>query len=119
MTKNEFYCDCSIIHDDVVNFTKSKMLNNDEFKKVSEFLKTLGDFTRVKICWALLNHEMCVCDIANLLSMTKSAISHQLRELRLQNLVKCRKESKTVYYSLADEHVSSTIKNVLEHVREK
>lgn len=119
MTKNEFYCDCSIIHEDVVNFTKKKMLGDDEFKKITEFLKTLGDFTRVKICWALLNHEMCVCDIANLLSMTKSAISHQLRELRLQKLVKCRKDGKTVYYSLDDEHVSTTIKSVLVHIREK
>ena len=101
------------------NFTKKKMLGDDEFKKITEFLKTLGDFTRVKICWALLNHEMCVCDIANLLSMTKSAISHQLRELRLQKLVKCRKDGKTVYYSLDDEHVSTTIKSVLVHIREK
>lgn len=118
MTKNEFYCDCTIIHEDVVNFVKQKMLSKEDFDEITKFFKTMGDSTRVKICWAIYNHEMCVCDIANLLSMTKSAISHQLRELRLAKLVKSRKNGKTVYYSLDDEHVSNFIKNALEHVKE-
>lgn len=118
MGKNEYYCDCSIIHANVVEDVKSKMLNENDFDEISNFFKTMGDKTRIKICWAIFNHEMCVCDIANLLSMTKSAISHQLRELRLAKLVKCRKSGKTVYYQLDDEHVSNFIKNALEHVKE-
>jgi ArsR family transcriptional regulator len=118
MTKNEFYCDCSIVHEDIVKEVQEKMLAQSDFDEIVKFFKTMGDFTRVKICWALYNHEMCVCDIANLLSMTKSAISHQLRELRIAKLVKPRKVGKTVYYSLDDEHVSSFIKNALEHVKE-
>lgn len=118
MTKNEFYCDCTIIHDDVVQEVRRKMLPEEDFTLITKFFKTMGDYTRVKICWALFNHEMCVCDIANLLSMTKSAISHQLRELRLAKLVKTRRNGKTVYYSLDDEHVSSFLKNALEHVKE-
>ena len=118
MTKNEFYCDCSIIHEDVVKKVKSHMLPENDFAEITKFFKTMGDQTRVKICWAIYNHDMCVCDIAHRLSMTKSAISHQLRELRLAKLVRCRKTGKTVYYALDDEHVSNFIKNALEHVKE-
>ncbi len=118
MTKNEYYCDCAIIHNDVVHNVKQKMLSTENFEEITKFFKTLGDLTRVKICWAIFNHEMCVCDIANLLSMTKSAISHQLRELRLAKLVKARKSGKSVYYSLDDEHVSNFIINALEHIKE-
>ena len=118
MTKNEFYCDCTILHADVVEKVKNKMLKPNEFDEVTKFFKTIGDSTRIRIMWALYNHEMCVCDLANLLSMTKSAISHQLRELRLSKLVSFRKSGKTVFYSLADGHVTSSIKNALEHVRE-
>ena len=118
MTKNEYYCDCTILHTDVVEKVKNKMLSKQEFDSITKFFKTIGDSTRVRIMWALYNHEMCVCDLANLLSMTKSAISHQLRELRLSKLVACRRSGKTVYYSLLDSHVTSSIKNALEHVRE-
>ncbi len=118
MTKNEFYCDCTIIHSDVLECVKTKMLDKSEFDGITKFFKTIGDSTRVQILWALYNHEMCVCDLANLLSMTKSAISHQLRELRLANLVKFRKSGKTVYYSLADDHVTNLIINALNHIKE-
>ena len=118
MTKNEFYCDCTILHADVVETVKKQMLKSSEFDAVTKFFKTIGDSTRVRIMWALYNHEMCVCDLANLLSMTKSAISHQLRELRLSNLVTCKRVGKTVFYSLSDDHVTSSIHNALEHVRE-
>lgn len=118
MTKNEFYCDCTIIHQDVVEKVRKKMLDSSEFDAITKFFKTIGDSTRVRIMWALYNSEMCVCDLANLLSMTKSAISHQLRELRIAHLVSSRKSGKTVYYSLADGHVTSSIKNALEHIKE-
>ncbi len=118
MTKNEFYCDCTVIHEDILKKVSLKMLTNSEFDAITKFFKTIGDSTRIRIMWALYNHEMCVCDLANLLSMTKSAISHQLRELRIAHLVNFRKSGKTVYYSLADDHVTSSIKNALEHVRE-
>ncbi len=118
MSKNEFCCDCTIIHEDVLEVVKKKMLTNLEFDGITKFFKTIGDGTRVRIMWALYNHEMCVCDLANLLSMTKSAVSHQLRELRITNLVNFKKVGKTVYYSLADDHVTSSIINALEHIKE-
>ena len=118
MTKNEFYCDCPTVHEDVVKLVKEKMLLENDFALMTRFYKTLGDSTRIRIIWALYNHEMCVCDLANLLSMTKSAISHQLRELRISKLVSTKKVGKTVYYSLADEHVDNSIKNVIEHIKE-
>lgn len=118
MTKNEFYCDCTIIHKDILEKVSKNMLPKSDFDLVTKFFKTLGDSTRIRIIWALFVNEMCVCDLANLLSMTKSAISHQLRELRLAKLVTFKKVGKTVYYSLADEHVTSSIKNALEHVKE-
>jgi ArsR family transcriptional regulator len=97
---------------------KTKMLAITEFVQISKYFKALGDDTRIKIMWALFNHEMCVCDIANLLSMTKSAISHQLKELKDNNLIKSRKEGKTVFYSLFDKHISIFIKNAYIHSKE-
>lgn len=94
MSKNEFTCDCSVIHQDVVDDTKKKMPDEDLFNKLAEFFKILGDTTRVKILFALDQNEMCVCDIANVLDMTKSSISHQLGTLRRCGIVKCRKVRK-------------------------
>ena len=85
---------------------------------LAELFKIFGDSTRIKILYVLFESEMCVCDIASLLNMTKSAISHQLRILRQTKLVKIRKKGKEVYYSLADDHVASIYKMALEHVRE-
>ena len=118
MTKNEYTCDCTIIHENVLNDVRGKMLEAQDFDKITKFFKTLGDSTRIRIMWALYNNEMCVCDLANLLSMTKSAISHQLRELRLAKLVSSRKVGKTVYYVITDDHVTSSIKNAMEHIKE-
>ena len=118
MTKNEFNCDCTVIHKEIVDEVNAKMLKPAEFSDISKFFKTIGDSTRIKIMWALFCHEMCVCDLANLLSMTKSAISHQLRELRLAKLVTSKKIGKSVYYSLSDGHVQHAIENAIDHVRE-
>jgi ArsR family transcriptional regulator, lead/cadmium/zinc/bismuth-responsive transcriptional repressor len=108
-----------VIHADVVDSVKKKMPEERELYDLSDFFKVLGDSTRVKIMWALDESEMCVCDIAVLLNMTKSAISHQLRSLKQANLVKHRKEGKIVFYSLADDHVKDIFEKGLEHIREK
>ena len=117
--KEELICDCEVIHADVVDAVKKKMPVDNELFDLSDFFKVLGDSTRSKIIWALDEHEMCVCDLAVLLNMTKSAISHQLRALREANLVINRREGKNVFYSLADDHVRQIFKKGLEHIREK
>lgn len=117
--KEELICDCEVIHADVVDAVKKKMPVDNELFDLSDFFKVLGDSTRSKIIWALDEHEMCVCDLAVLLNMTKSAISHQLRALREANLVINRREGKNVFYSLADDHVRQIFEKGLEHIREK
>jgi len=110
--------DCEVLHEDVVENVKNLMLKEDILFDVSDFFKILGDSTRAKIMWALDKSEMCVCDLAVLLAMTKSAISHQLRTLREANLVKYRKEGKMVIYSLDDDHVKDIFEKALDHVLE-
>lgn len=119
MSKNEFICDCNIIHEDVVTSTKEKMTDEYLFSKLAEFFKILGDITRAKILFALDQNEMCVCDIANVLGMSKSSISHQLGTLRRAGIVKCRKQGKEVYYMLDDEHVSRLFELGIEHIEHK
>ena len=111
-------CDCNVIHSDIVDKVKSLMPRESQLYDLADFFKVLGDSTRVKIMWALDSNEMCVCDLAVLLNMTKSAISHQLRSLRQANLVNFRREGKIVYYSLADEHVKDIFEKGLEHIDE-
>ena len=112
-------CDCDVIHADIVDKVRLVMPEEDELYDLSDFIKVLGDSTRAKIIWALDESEMCVCDIAVLLNMTKSAISHQLKALKAANLVKYRKEGKVVFYSLTDDHVKEIFEKGLEHIREK
>ena len=112
-------CDCNVIHENVVEDVKSKMLDNEFITEISTFFKILGDNTRVKILFALDNNEMCVCDIANVLNMTKSSISHQLSYLKDLNIVKSRKSGKEVYYSLDDEHVKEVFEVVISHIEHK
>ena len=119
MSKNEFICDCNVIHQDVVDSTKKNMPEQDLFNKLAEFFKILGDTTRVKILFALDQNEMCVCDIANVLGMSKSSISHQLGTLRRSGIVKCRKDGKEVYYMLDDDHVQKLFELGLEHIEHK
>ncbi|MFA6950934.1 MAG: metalloregulator ArsR/SmtB family transcription factor [Lentimicrobiaceae bacterium] len=118
MSKDEICCDCDVIHADVVDSVKNKMPDEDELADLSDFFKVIGDSTRSKIMWALDESEMCVCDLAVLLNMTKSAMSHQLSSLRRANLVKYRKEGKIVFYSLTDDHVKEIFEKGLEHIRE-
>ncbi len=119
MSKNEFICDCNIIHEDRVKKTLKSMPNEDTFNKIAEFFKIMGDTTRTKILFALDSNEMCVCDIANVLNMTKSSISHQLGTLRRMNIVKCRRDGKEVYYTLDDEHIKEVFEVALEHIKHK
>jgi DNA-binding transcriptional ArsR family regulator len=110
--------DCNIIHEEVVAAVKHKMPDDEVLLDLADLFKVFSDSTRVKILCALLRAEMCVCDIAALLGMSKSAISHQLRTLRQTRLVKYRREGKVVYYSLEDEHVGTIFDQGLVHVTE-
>ena len=94
------------------------MPEETELYDLAELFKVFGDSTRIKILYVLFESEMCVCDIAALLGMTQSAISHQLRALKNARLVKSRREGKTVFYALADDHVKTIINQGLEHVQE-
>lgn len=112
-------CDCDVIHEDVVNKVQNSMAEEDHLYDLAEVFKVFGDSTRIRILEALSKSEMCVCDIAFLLNMTQSAISHQLRVLKQANLVKNRKEGKVVYYSLVDDHVREIFDQGLIHINEK
>lgn len=119
MAKNEFACDCSVIHKEIVERTLENMPDGVVFNKLAEFFKILGDTTRVKILYALDKNEMCVCDIANVLGMTKSSISHQLGTLRRSGIVKCRKEGKEVFYMLDDDHIREVFEVGFEHIEHR
>lgn len=118
MEKDIEFCSCEHVHDNVVHKVEKMMPSEDALYDMAELFKVFGDSTRVRILSGLAVNEMCVCDIAELLKMTKSAISHQLRTLRQTKLVKIRKSGKEVYYSLADEHVEMIFKMALEHIKE-
>jgi ArsR family transcriptional regulator len=112
-------CDCDVIHDSVVEEVKGKMPQEETLYDLAELFKIFGDSTRIRILWALHEAEMCVCDIAYLLNMTQSAISHQLRLLKNSDLVKSRREGKIVFYSLKDEHVKQIFDLGLVHISEE
>lgn len=111
-------CNCNVIHEDVVNNVRSKMPGEERLYDLAELFKVFGDTTRIKILWALAESEMCVCDIAVLLNMTQSAISHQLRILKQARLVRQRKSGKIVFYSLDDEHVAKIFEQGMTHISE-
>lgn len=115
---SEYLCDCEVIHEQTVKEVKKQMLRSDDYIDLASLYKMFADATRIRILHALERHEMCVCDLAVLLGMTKSAVSHQLKALRMSDLVKYRKEGQIVYYSLADDHVKLIIDMGLEHINE-
>lgn len=119
MARNEFICDCNVIHQDVVESTIKRMPAKETFNRLAEFFKIIGDTTRTKILFALDQNEMCVCDIANVLGMSKSSISHQLSKLRKSGIVKCRKMGKEVFYMLDDEHVKEVFEIGIKHIEHK
>lgn len=118
MEKRILCCDCDVIHSDVVERVEKLMPAEDELYDLADFFKVLGDSTRTRIMCALDENEMCVCDLAALLKMTKSAISHQLSSLKQAKLVKARRDGKNIYYSLSDHHVKQVFECGLEHIRE-
>lgn len=117
MKKETLVCECTVIHQEVID--KIKLPEEEVLYDLGDFFKILGDSTRIKILNALFQSEMCVCDIAALLGMTQSAISHQLRVLKQGRLVKHRKEGKVVYYSLDDDHIKHIVDQGLTHISEK
>jgi DNA-binding transcriptional ArsR family regulator len=110
--------DCTVIHQEVVDAVRGKMPDDDLLLDLADCFKLFSDSTRLKILYALMEAEMCVCDISVLLGMTKSSVSHQLRVLKQSNLVKYRKAGRVIYYSLADDHVRTICRMGMEHVRE-
>ena len=112
-------CDCAPLNSDLVNEIKKNMPDFDVVLDLSDFFKVFGDSTRLQLLVALQNQELCVSDLANVLNRKKSIISHQLKTLRMSKLVKARKDGRTVYYSLDDDHVSIILKMATEHILEK
>lgn len=111
--------DCNVIHADILNKVKNDMPNESAMNDLTEFFKIMGDGTRIHILCALVQNEMCVCDLAILTNVTKSAMSHQLRSLKEAHLVKARRSGKNVFYSIDDEHVKDILEKALEHIIEK
>lgn len=111
-------CDCSTIHEGSVKNAKSQMLDDETLFDIADFYKALSDSTRIKIINALDKNELCVCDISALLNMTKSAVSHQLQNLKDMRLIKSRRDGKQVFYSLADDHVREVFEISLDHIVE-
>lgn len=109
-------CDVTCIHEEAVAEVREHMLGDEEARSLADIFKTLGDPTRVKMLFALMNRELCVCDLAAVIGASDSAVSHQLRILRIQKLVKNRRDGKILYYSLIDDHVSTLFRQGLEHV---
>lgn len=121
MKEIENYCDvCEVFNPDteVVKKLKDKTLDKEVIYNLAETFKVLGDRTRIRILYALKEKELCVCDLSELLDMSSSAISHQLRVLRNNKLVKFRKEGRSVYYSLDDKHVICLLGQGLKHILE-
>ena len=114
----EDICEINTIHQDIVNNVKNVMPQDDLIYDLAEFYKVFADSTRMKIIYALMENELCVCDIAAIVGTTQSAISHQLRILKQAKLVKYKKDGKVVYYSLDDEHIAEIVKKGREHIEE-
>lgn len=112
-------CDCILIHKETVEYVAGKMPSEEDLYDLAELFKVFGDTTRIKILCALVEAEMCVCDIAALLNMTQSSISHQLRILKQARLVRYRRDGKVVYYSIDDEHVKQIFDQGLIHLKER
>lgn len=111
-------CECHEVHSEIIEKVNEMMPDEERLYDLAELFKIFGDSTRIRILFVLFEAEVCVCDLAETLGMTQSAISHQLRILKSSDLVKSRREGKQVYYSLADEHVRTIIASGMEHVLE-
>ena len=112
-------CDCNEIHEDLLKIVNDTMPEETELYDLAELFKVFGDSTRIRILFVLFEAEVCVCDLAKVLNMTQSAISHQLRILKANKLVNSRREGKSVFYSLADGHVRTIIAQGREHIEDR
>jgi len=111
-------CEETLVHEDAVEQVRRLLPADETLYDLAELFKIFGDSTRIKILYALLESELCVCDIAKLMDVTQSAVSHQLRVLKASKLVKFRREGKVIYYSLADQHVMSILSQGMDHIME-
>lgn len=111
-------CECELVHTCTVESVRKSMPDTEKLRETAELLKVFGDYTRIRVLWSLSLETLCVCDIAELLGMTKSAVSHQLRVLRQAKLVTAERKGKEVYYSLADGHVAKILDMAMEHIEE-
>ncbi|OOM79715.1 metalloregulator ArsR/SmtB family transcription factor [Clostridium sp. BL-8] len=121
MTNNEEIvesCNCNVIHEDVVSKVKDLLPKDEVLYDLAELFKAFGDSTRVKLLCALFEADMCVCDLAAVLGVSQSAVSHQLRTLKAARLVKFKRVGKVVYYSLDDEHIKGIFNQGFEHITE-
>jgi ArsR family transcriptional regulator, lead/cadmium/zinc/bismuth-responsive transcriptional repressor len=117
--ENSFFCNCTVIHEDIINEVKKEITDDENLLNMSEFFKMFGDGTRLKIINALMLSEMCVCDLSALIGMNQSVISHHLKILRASRVIKFRREGKIVYYSLCDEHINLIFNQGKKHINEK
>lgn len=111
-------CDCCEVHENLLQIVNETIPEENELYDLAELFKVFGDSTRIRILFVLSSAEVCVCDLARVLNMTQSAISHQLRILKQNKLVKSRREGKSIFYSLADGHVSTIIAQGRDHIEE-
>ena len=112
-------CEYLNVHEDAVARVLAALPDDETLYDLSELFRVFGDSTRIKILYVLFESELCVCDIARLLNLTQSAVSHQLRILKASNLVRFRREGKTVFYSLDDEHIRMVLEQGMTHLRHK
>lgn len=117
--KDTNLCDCDAIHPKAVKRALKHRPKPDQLDALAELFRVLGDATRTKILWTLDRNELCVCDIANVLNMTKSAVSHQLAVLKSNGVVKSRRAGKEIYYVLDDKHIKQLYELGLAHIKEK
>lgn len=119
MKQKEYVCDCVAVHQEAVEKTKKELPEGALLEEMASFFKIIGDQTRCRILAALQLGELCVCDLANVLGMSKSAVSHQLAKLRQVGAVKCRRQGKEVFYSPDDEHIAALFALTMTHIRHK
>jgi len=117
MPKNNYVCDCNICHKDIVEDTMEKIIDTFTIQKVADFYKIIADPTRCKIISALMINPMCVCDLCNIMSMSKSSISHQLTKMRDAKILKCVRQGKEVIYSLEDDHIKEIFATTVRHLQ--
>ena len=116
--RNDEVCDGFEVHEDLLKIVNETLPEETELYDLAELFKVFGDSTRIRILFVLFEAEVCVCDLAKVLNMTQSAISHQLRILKQNKLVKSRREGKSIFYSLADDHVRTIINQGRDHIEE-